>query len=123
MSNLVELTRWYGLSWRGYAPQAVPTGAELVHVGAVPTGECLPDYGDELNALPPARDNRTWYVESPRHIVILLLVPDRRGFYLEDEHGDRWRPADLAELLALLQEMELRSVGPSLQPLDLQRAS
>ncbi|QKG59065.1 hypothetical protein GKZ68_20500 (plasmid) [Hymenobacter sp. BRD128] len=123
MSTLVELTRWYGPNWRGYAPQAVPAASELTQAGAVATGECLPDYGDEVEALPPERDNRTWYVESPRGTIILLLVPDRRGFYLEDEYGDRWRPANLAELLALLREMEAAPAWPVLQPADLQPTS
>jgi len=103
MSNLVEITRWYGPGWRGYAPQLIPTCDELLAAGAVETGECVPDYGDLTDALPTERDQRTWYVESPCHTLILLLVPDLRGFYVEDERGDRWRPHCLCELGELLQ--------------------
>lgn len=105
MSSIIELTRWYGPVWRGYVPQLIPTCEELAATGAVETGECVPDYGDELPALPAERDQRTWYVESPCRSIVLLLVPDLRGFFLEDAYGDRWRPHCLQEMSLLLQAL------------------
>jgi hypothetical protein len=107
MSTLVELTRWYGPSWRGYAPQFVPRCDELLAVGAVETGEHVTDSGDPADALPLERNTRTWYLESRCRAVTVLLVPDRRGFYVEDGDGDRWRPQHLAELIALLEGLAL----------------
>ncbi|RZK30487.1 MAG: hypothetical protein EOO63_06615 [Hymenobacter sp.] len=109
MSQVVELTRWYGPDWRGYAQQLVPTSTELLAAGAVATGEYAADYGDPADTLPPGRDARTWYVESPCRAVTMLLVPDKRGFYVEDGGGDRWRPSHLAELVLLLQALALSS--------------
>ncbi len=113
MIGLVESTRWHGPHWRGHLPQLVPSLAELLQAGAVATGDCLPDYEDE-DSLPAGRDKQTWYIESPGHHVILLLVPDKRGFYLEDEHGDRWRPACLREILEVLRSLEIACETPLL---------
>jgi hypothetical protein len=104
MHNLTELTKWHGPHWRGHGPQAVPSCEDLLGAGAVPTGDYLPDDDD---CLPVGRDKRTWYVESPGGNIVLLLVPDERGFFLEDEDVDRWRPANLREMIDLLWAMEV----------------
>lgn len=104
MVSLIEVTRWYGPEWRGYGPQCVPTPEELVAAGAVVKSDNTLDDGE--SALGAVRDSRTWYIDSPRGTVIMLFVPDERGFYIADEAGDRWRPASLAELQALLREVD-----------------
>ncbi len=104
MSNIVSDLRCFGPGKKGYAPQTVPTVEELIAAGAEETGYRISEYEGSRNVtLPEGRDDRSWVLESGE--VNVTYVPDVHGFFIENFNGNIWRPSDLGEALALVEEM------------------
>lgn len=108
MPNIVNSLRWYGSNITKSPAQTVPTVEQLIAAGADETGYKLEEYegyNPETDALPEGRDTRTWNICSKEYDTYLMYIPDAEGFYLENYNGNKWRPEDLDECIALVDEI------------------
>jgi hypothetical protein len=107
--TIIDSLRYHG-GKQPLTKQTIPPHEELLAFPGEETGDTLetrPGGYDPLrDALPEGRDSRLYSLDSPGRCTWVTYIPDAHGFYVEDFKGTRYRPEDLDELKALLEEMD-----------------
>ncbi|CCH01233.1 hypothetical protein FAES_3224 [Fibrella aestuarina BUZ 2] len=106
-TTIIDDLRWFSYGGKeNLEPQQIPTHDELIAFGAEVSDSTLQErHGTE--PLPEGRDERLYWIDSKEcSRTMLTYVPDAHGWYVENSKGFKWRPKDLNDLYALMDEMD-----------------